>query len=447
MPSKSPEPADKRRPVHAHQLREEAADKVTPAAMPPAPTPTPSSTGATPLPALGATGLDVVGGLGSKLATAERTPRDPTAELARVKALPPGSPELRKHIKPEALQAQVPEGSGLGGDAQQAAEAASPRAITAPPATVGASTPAVDPTPAGAALAPPDPQLATPTPVAATASLTFTLSGMVWYVDNATASGTNDGRSNTPFKTMTAVNTASTSNGDFIYVAKGTGSTTGAYAMKTSQQLIGAGATLDVPTVSPLLTVAGNAANTPTLSGTLTLASSVVVNGIDMSTGSSTAVTGTNVTGINMPLETAEALSSHPNIVGMKDSNGDVGQVAGIVARVPGDFAVLVGSAATLYPSLLVGAAGAVVAVANVVPELCVKLFELARAGRHEEAQQLQRRLTPLALAVTREHGIAGLKIAMEIAGYVGGEVRRPLRPAKPEARETLQRLLEELTR
>jgi 4-hydroxy-2-oxoglutarate aldolase len=154
----------------------------------------------------------------------------------------------------------------------------------------------------------------------------------------------------------------------------------------------------------------------------------------------------TNVTGINMPIETAAALSSHPNIVGMKDSNGDVGQVAGIVARVPADFAVLVGSAATFYPSLLVGAAGAVVAVANVVPELCVKLYDLARTGRHEEAQQLQRRLTPLALAVTREHGIAGLKIAMEIAGYAGGAVRGPLRPAKPEAREALGRLYGELT-
>jgi 4-hydroxy-2-oxoglutarate aldolase len=154
----------------------------------------------------------------------------------------------------------------------------------------------------------------------------------------------------------------------------------------------------------------------------------------------------TNVTGINLPLETAAALSSHPNIVGMKDSNGDVGQVAGIVARVPADFAVLVGSAATLYPSLVAGAAGAVVAIANVVPELCVKLYELTRAGRHEEAQQLQRRLTLLALAVTREYGIAGLKVAMEVAGYAGGAVRGPLRPASAEAREAIRRLYDDLT-
>ena len=132
--------------------------------------------------------------------------------------------------------------------------------------------------------------------VSATQTATIGFSGLVWYVDNASG-GSHDGRSNTPFTTMTAVGGAATNNGDFIYVAHGSGSTTGAYTMKTSQQLIGAGATLSVGGV---LTVGGSAANTPTLSGTLTLASSVVVNGIDMSTGSSTAITGTSVTGVNV---------------------------------------------------------------------------------------------------------------------------------------------------
>jgi 4-hydroxy-2-oxoglutarate aldolase len=154
----------------------------------------------------------------------------------------------------------------------------------------------------------------------------------------------------------------------------------------------------------------------------------------------------TNVTGLNMAPDTVAALSAHPNIVGLKDSNGDIGQVGAIVARVPPSFTVLVGAAATLYPAMLMGAAGGIVAAANVVPDVVVRLFDLARAGRHDEARALQRRLTPLANAVTSGYGIAGLKVAMEIAGYVGGGVRRPLRPAKPEARETLQRLYDELT-
>ncbi|MCU0249706.1 MAG: dihydrodipicolinate synthase family protein [Vicinamibacterales bacterium] len=153
----------------------------------------------------------------------------------------------------------------------------------------------------------------------------------------------------------------------------------------------------------------------------------------------------TNVTGINMTPDTVAALSAHPNIVGLKDSNGDVAQVAAVVARVPAGFTVLVGSAATLYPAMVMGAAGGIVAAANVVPDVCVKLYDLVRAGKHDEARVLQRTLTPLANAVTGGYSIPGLKVAMEIAGYVGGDVRQPLRPAKPEARDVLQRLYEEL--
>jgi 4-hydroxy-2-oxoglutarate aldolase len=94
---------------------------------------------------------------------------------------------------------------------------------------------------------------------------------------------------------------------------------------------------------------------------------------------------------------------------------------------------------------MVMGAAGGIVAAANVVPDVFVRLFDLVRAGRHDEARALQRRLTPFANAVTSGYGIAGLKVAMEIAGYVGGGVRRPLRPAKPEARDVLQRLYDEL--
>ena len=153
----------------------------------------------------------------------------------------------------------------------------------------------------------------------------------------------------------------------------------------------------------------------------------------------------TSVTGINLAPDAVATLSQHPNIVGQKDSNGDVGQVAAIVARVPPDFPLLVGSAGTLYPAMMLGAAGAIVAVANVVPEVCVRLYDLVRAGRHDDARALQRRLTPLAVAVTGTYGVAGLKAAMDMAGYVGGTPRLPLRPVQPEIRETLKRLYDEL--
>jgi hypothetical protein len=138
---------------------------------------------------------------------------------------------------------------------------------------------------------------ATSNGASATVTATVAFIGRVWYVDNATLSGTNDGRSNTPFKTMTAVGGVSTVPGDIIYVSKGSGPTTGSYTMLVGQQLIGAGATLSAGGV---LTVTGAAANTPTLSGTLTLAGSVTVDGIDMSTGTSAAITGSGVSGISV---------------------------------------------------------------------------------------------------------------------------------------------------
>ena len=124
----------------------------------------------------------------------------------------------------------------------------------------------------------------TGTPVSVTKTLTFTLTNKVWYVDNATAASTNDGRSNTPLKTMPTVGTGT---GDFIYVAKGTGNTTGAYTLLGSQSLIGAGSTLSV---GGILSVSGASANTPTLSGGISASSvtGLTVSGISVSTSGNT---------------------------------------------------------------------------------------------------------------------------------------------------------------
>jgi 4-hydroxy-2-oxoglutarate aldolase len=103
--------------------------------------------------------------------------------------------------------------------------------------------------------------------------------------------------------------------------------------------------------------------------------------------------------------------------------------VSAFVAAVPAAFAVIAGSAPTFYASLCVGATGGILAVACVVPELCVRLYEAMREDRHDEALALQRALTPLAGLVTSGHGVAGLKAAMDAAGFVGGAPRRPLLP------------------
>ena len=150
---------------------------------------------------------------------------------------------------------------------------------------------------------------------------TINFNSRVWWVNNTNA-GTADGRSNTPFTTMTAVNSATTNNGDFIYVFKGTGTTTGAYTMKPSQQVIGAGATLNVPTVSPLVTITGVDANTPTIGGTVTLANSVTVAGIDMSTAASNGIAGASVTGVSV---TARDVTASTGIAVNLTGSGNTG--------------------------------------------------------------------------------------------------------------------------
>ncbi len=144
-------------------------------------------------------------------------------------------------------------------------------------------------------------------------------------------------------------------------------------------------------------------------------------------------------TGVNMAAEAIARLSGHPNIPGVKDSSGNLTQIADTAASTPPDFCVLVGSAPTLYASLCVGAVGGIVGAACVIPDLMVELYDLAMAGRHAEALALQRRITPLAKSVTTTYGAAGLKAAMEMAGYVGGLPRRPLTPATPQIVETIR--------
>ena len=151
-------------------------------------------------------------------------------------------------------------------------------------------------------------------------------------------------------------------------------------------------------------------------------------------------------TGVTLTPAIVQELASHPNIAGIKESSGDVAVVGDLVGRTPRDFPVVVGAAASLYASLMVGATGGVVAIANVVPELVVRLYDLARAGRHDEALALQRALAPLAAAVTTGYGVPGLKAAMALAGYRPGQPRRPLVPLEEDDIRKIRGLFETLS-
>lgn len=141
----------------------------------------------------------------------------------------------------------------------------------------------------------------------------------------------------------------------------------------------------------------------------------------------------TAVTGVNLPPAAVSRLATHPNIIGMKESGGDVAQIAELVSCTPPTFQVLAGSSSTVYAALCAGAAGSILALAAVVPEPCLRLFDLTRQGRHDEARALQQQLVPLGRLLSGAYGVAGLKAALKLVGIDVGLPRPPLVPV-PES-------------
>ncbi|HEX5473641.1 MAG TPA: dihydrodipicolinate synthase family protein [Vicinamibacterales bacterium] len=151
------------------------------------------------------------------------------------------------------------------------------------------------------------------------------------------------------------------------------------------------------------------------------------------------------LTGVQLTPAVVANLSTHPNVAGMKETSADGGQFADVAGVVPDRFTLLAGSAPGFYPALCAGARGGILAVACILPEVCIRVLELTRQAQYGEALALQQRLTPIARAVTSVFGIAGLKAAMDLRGYTGGPPRSPLLPAPAAAVDRLRRQISEI--
>ncbi len=149
-------------------------------------------------------------------------------------------------------------------------------------------------------------------------------------------------------------------------------------------------------------------------------------------------------TGLSMSPGLVCRLAKHPNIVGIKDSGGNITQIAQMVKGTPDDFAVFAGSGSFLLPSLVMGAVGGTLAVANVMPNESAAIQKEYEAGNLERAVELQRGLLEVNAAVTAGFGVPGLKAALDMIGYFGGEPRQPLLPLTDEKRAQLERILED---
>lgn len=151
------------------------------------------------------------------------------------------------------------------------------------------------------------------------------------------------------------------------------------------------------------------------------------------------------VTGVTLTPGVVQVLGRHPNIAGVKETSVELERLGQFAAAAPAGFTVLCGAAPVIYPALVSGAGGGILAAANVVPGICTAIYRHVREGRHGEALRLQQQLTPFARLVTTVYGIAGLKAAMDMTGYRGGRPRAPLAPVSAagavEIRESLAKL------
>jgi 4-hydroxy-2-oxoglutarate aldolase len=147
---------------------------------------------------------------------------------------------------------------------------------------------------------------------------------------------------------------------------------------------------------------------------------------------------------VNVDAATLARLSEHANIIGVKDTSGNIAQIADTVRLASPEFQVLAGSASFLFAGLAVGAVGGVLALANIAPRQSMDIYRLFDKGRWEEAAALQRRMLPVNAAVTAGYGIAGLKAALDMLGYYGGFVREPLMDLDQSKRQALRAVLAE---
>jgi len=146
------------------------------------------------------------------------------------------------------------------------------------------------------------------------------------------------------------------------------------------------------------------------------------------------------------PDDVVARLGEHDNIVGLKDSRGDLDGLRRWVEITGDGFEVLVGNGALLLEALDAGAVGGILGVANIVPGACVRLARAAQGGRRGDAEELRDVVAPLHVGIVGGMGVPGVKAALDLLGRRGGSPRPPLAPLAASRRPELEALLETVT-
>ena len=126
-------------------------------------------------------------------------------------------------------------------------------------------------------------------------------------------------------------------------------------------------------------------------------------------------------------------MAQHENVIGMKDSAGNIPVFTQYLESQGPNFRVLTGSGATVVPALAAGASGAILAIALYAGPLVRQMIDAFRAGDVDGATVLQARLAPLATDIAGAMGPAGIKAALDLVGLRGGAPRSPLLAASAD--------------
>jgi len=146
-------------------------------------------------------------------------------------------------------------------------------------------------------------------------------------------------------------------------------------------------------------------------------------------------------TGMTLTPKVVEVISCHPNVIGLKDTSK--GNMSTYLSVAGNDFDILSGTVSTLFESMLLGAKGGVVSLANAFPAPCCELYEACKAVDLDKARRLHYMLIKLNNSVSGSFGVAGVKYAAEVAGYHGGDPRKPLLPITDEGRQSIRNAIE----
>jgi len=150
-------------------------------------------------------------------------------------------------------------------------------------------------------------------------------------------------------------------------------------------------------------------------------------------------------TGINLSVDLVVKLSKINNIVGIKDSSGDMTQGAEYIRNTDDDFAVLAGRDTLIYGFLSYGGNGAIAATANIAPQIVVKIYEEYQKGNYQEALKAQFQLAPLRMAFSLGSFPVVMKEGLNLLGLEVGTTFKPVEPLTDEAREKLKQVLKNM--